>query len=223
MPRPTALQIAQEFIEAVANSTSSQPDAAAFIASAKTNLLMMQGAPAEQPPRRLVNASGSHAMELERGIARARAITGLEVNNEGMLLNALCDKVEGFPPVLLTAPADNEPFKVNTKDDTLGLLLELTADLAMGRANMDTGIWWHQKLQDIEARLAAPIPYTAGTLTIKPAWLQSLELVAKRLRNRSNGEAEMAVAVDEVWAFLNEVVEPAMEPAEPTQAKGEGK
>lgn len=48
---------------------------------------------------------------------------------------------------------DDDCHEFNTGDDDLNLLLGLTADIALGKANMDTGVWWLATLEKVQARL----------------------------------------------------------------------
>ena len=51
-------------------------------------------------------------------------------------------------------PVETSPTHYNTTDNELSLLLELTDDMATGKANMDTAIWWMNTLEGIQDRLA---------------------------------------------------------------------
>lgn len=71
------------------------------------------------------------------------------------------------PPTPAHIPADVEArvrkvedggHEFNTGDRGLDLLLGLTTDIADDNANMDTGVWWLQTLEEIKARLSAHPP-----------------------------------------------------------------
>jgi hypothetical protein len=61
-------------------------------------------------------------------------------------------------PPALSKDADGN---YKTGDDDLDLLLGLTEDMALGRARMDTAMWWHDTLRKVTDRLQASAPTLA--------------------------------------------------------------
>lgn len=208
MPAPTKLRIAQQYIEAVANMTPPRdnPDLAALIASAKTNIDLMALAPETAPVRNLVNASGTDAQRHEEATRRAKHLTGSDSNNSGVLMLALCNLLDAAVAEKAAAPAqaaaaqDEEPDTFTTPDNDLNLLLELACDLSKGRCNMDTGIWWLQTLEGILARLMPK------DLAVKESWPARINQMAQQLADRGGPDADRAAELQEIHAFLAAMV-----------------
>ena len=205
MPAPTKLRIAQQYIQAIANMPPprNNPDLAALIGSAQTNLLLMEDAPETAPVRALVNASGSDAMRHEEATRRAKHLTGSDSNNSGVLMEALCNLLEATiaEKTAAQAVADaEEPDTFTTPDNDLNLLLELGCDISKGRCNMDTGIWWLQTLEGILARLMPK------DVVVQESWVHGIDKAVAKLAQHCHRDAGCMQDLQEIRAFLEALI-----------------